>query len=88
MTTVAVRYSMEKNGSLRTAGRDEAGVREAVGIVHRSDIEEPRFLRSGREFKVYLRVAATGRDVTLRAVGVQVGAGPAIQLLFRIVRIR
>ena len=88
MTTVAVRHSMEKNGSLGAAGRNEAGVNEAVGIVNRSDVEEPCFLRSRREFKVYLRVASAGRDVALSAVGVQVGAGSAIQLLFRIVRIR
>ena len=34
-----------------------------------------------------MRVAAAGPDVALRAVGVQVGARPAIQILFRVVRV-
>ena len=78
MSTVAVRYSMEEDGSLRTPGRDQSGVGDAVGVVQRSDIEEPRLLQRSREFQLHLRVAAAGLDVALRAVGVQVGAGPAI----------
>src|SRR5262249_37869478 len=85
MATVAVRHSMEQDGSLRTSGRDQAGIGNAVGVVQRSDIEEPRLLSSSREFELHLRVAAAGLDVALRAVGVQVAAARAVQLLLRVI---
>ena len=78
---------MEQNGSLRAAGCDEAGVRQSVGIVDRPDIDKPRLLQSGREFKFHLSVATASRDVALRAVGVEIRASPAIQFLLRFIRV-
>ena len=69
------------------AGCYEHRVAEPEAVVLRPRADELHAITRRRELELHARIAAAGLDMADRAVGVQVGARAAIEILVRVIRV-
>ena len=78
---------MEEHRAVRVAGCHQHRVAEPEAVVLRPRADELHAITGRGEFELHARISAAGLDVADRAVGVQVRARAAIEILVRVIRV-
>ena len=74
-------HAVKQDRSIRIAGRQDARVRDVKGSLSRTDADDSYLRQIERGQQLEIGVAAAPLAMTVRAVGVQIRAGPAAKIL-------